>query len=170
MGSTMIRFAVALVLVLSPVALHAQLMVILVRHAELVGEPMSEPKDVPLSRAGQARAQRLADMFRNTGIAAIYVTDYLRTSQTAEPLARRMGRHPIVLPKGDPQALARRLRTQHAGQRVMVIGHNDTLPGLLSALGHPKEIRIQPYDYGNVFIVVPKGDGVAPAVLRLRTD
>jgi broad specificity phosphatase PhoE len=80
-----------------------------------------------------------------------------------------MGRRPIVLPKGDAQALVQRLRTQHAGQRVMVIGHNDTLPALLSALGHPKEIRIQPYDYGNVFIVTPKGNGV-PAVLRLRTD
>jgi hypothetical protein len=50
---------------------------------------------------------------------------------------------------------------------VLIVGHTDTLPGLIKALGYPGEIKIAPEDYGNVFIVTPRGEG-APGFLRLR--
>lgn len=67
---------------------NAQQGVILVRHAELQGAAMAEPKRLPLSEVGEARAQRLATMLKDAGIGAIYVTDFVRTNKTAEPLAR----------------------------------------------------------------------------------
>ena len=157
------------VLACAPVAASAQLAVILVRHAEFQGEPLTPQTDLPLNKAGEARAKRLAAMFKNAGIAQIYVTEYLRTTRTAEPLARRIGRQPVVVPRADVAALIARLRAVHPQQRVMVVGHNDTLPDILSALGHPKHIQITPSDYGNVFIVVPNAKG-PPAVMRLRSD
>jgi hypothetical protein len=48
-----------------------------------------------------------------------------------------------------------------------MVGHTDTLPGLLKAFGHPVDMKIEPEDYGNVFVVIPTAGG-APTVLRLR--
>jgi len=146
---------------------QAQKAVILVRHAELQGPAMAEPKHLALSEAGEARAQRLAAMMKDAGINAVYVTDFVRTNKTAEPLYHALKLEPIVLPKGDAGELNERLRKNHAGETVLMVGHTDTIPGLLKALGHPAEIKIDAQDYGNVFVVMPKGDG-APTFLRLR--
>jgi 2,3-bisphosphoglycerate-dependent phosphoglycerate mutase len=72
-----------------------------------------------------------------------------------------------VLPKGDPKELVERLRKDHASQTVLLVGHSDTLPGLIKALGHPADIQLEPQDFGNIFVVTPKGDG-AVSLLRLR--
>ena len=146
---------------------YAQQAVLLVRHAELQGAAMAEPKHLPLSEAGEARAERLAAMLKDASIGAIYVTDFVRTQKTAEPLARAIGKEPTVLPKGDPKELVARLRANHARETVLLVGHTDTLPGLLGALGHPADIKIEAPDYGNLFVVVPRPEG-APAFMRLR--
>ena len=148
-------------------AASAQQTVILVRHAELQGAAMAEPKQLPLSEAGEARAKLLASVLRDAGIDAIYVTDFLRTNKTAEPLARALGKELIVLPKGDAQELVQRLAANHAGQTVLLVGHTDTIPGLVKALGHPADIKIDAQDYGTIFVVTPR-NGTAPALLRLR--
>lgn len=145
----------------------AQQAVVLVRHAELQGAAMAEPKHLPLSEAGEARAKRLATMLKDSDIGAIYVTDFVRTNKTGEPLARELKKELIALPKGDPQQLVDRLRRNHGGQTVLLVGHSDTLPGLLKAFGLPEEIQIAPEDYSNVFVVVPKTQA-APTLLRMR--
>ncbi len=145
----------------------AQQTVILVRHAELAGAAMAEPKGLPLSADGAARAQRLAAVLKDAGVGAIYVTDFVRTQDTAAPLAQALGQAPVVVPKGDAQELVQRLRSQHAAQTVLLVGHTDTLPGLLRALGHPDAPTIESQDYGSIFVVAPR-EGGRPAVLRLR--
>lgn len=157
----------AMILVTSISMASAQQAVILVRHAELQGAAMAPAKDLALSEAGEARAKRLASILKDTSVGAIYVTDFARTSKTAEPLSRELNRELTVFPKGDPQELVERLRKNHGGQTVLMVGHTDTLPGLLKALGHPADIKIDPQDYTNMFVVVPKTDG-APTFLRLR--
>lgn len=94
-------------------------------------------------------------------------TDFVRTSETAAPLARALKKEPVVLPKGDPRLLVERLRTDHSGQTVLLVGHTDTLPGLAKALGYPAEIKIEPQDFSNLFVVAAMGSG-APVLLRLR--
>jgi broad specificity phosphatase PhoE len=167
MKNPFIRFIFAIVFAASAVAANAQQTVILVRHAELQGAAMAGPKLVPLSEAGEARAKRLAEMLKDSGIGAIYVTDFERTKKTAEPLARELNEQLTVLPKLDPLVLVARLRRDHDGQTVLLVGHTDTLPGLLKAMGHPVDVRIEPDDYGNLFVVVSKDTG-APSFLHLR--
>lgn len=145
----------------------AQQAVILVRHAELQGAAMAEPKNLPLSEAGEARAGRLATILKDAGIVAIYVTDFLRTKQTAQALAREIGVEPTALAKGDPRELVERIRRSHDGQTVLLVGHTDTLPGLLQAFGHPAQTHIDAQDYGKLFVLVPKRDG-PPTLLQLR--
>src|SRR5258708_39148309 len=81
-------FALALQLAaLSTIAAPPQVTaVIVVRHAEKTGPT----GDVPLSDAGRAGARELARVLAGAGVTAIYDTQYLRTQQTAEPLAESL--------------------------------------------------------------------------------
>lgn len=64
------------------------------------------------------------------------------------------------------QAQAQRavVREQPEGT-VLVVGHSDTLPGLLKALGHAGDVKIEPTDYGNVFVWT-QGNGGKPLTMR----
>lgn len=67
--------------------------VILVRHAEpvLPGAPGYGEDDRPLTAAGFAAAERLAETLAAEAPVAIYSSPYLRARQTVEPLARSRG-------------------------------------------------------------------------------
>ena len=145
----------------------AQEAVILVRHAELAAAPGVEPRQVPLSEDGQQRAQRLAALLANAGVSAVYATDFERTQATGMPIARLAGRDVTIVSKGDAADFVARLRREHAGQVVVVVGHTDTLPGIIKAYGFEQDVRIDSQDYGNVFVLAPRAGG-PPALLRLR--
>ncbi len=154
---------------LAPAAL-AQKAVFVVRHAEKASNA-NEP-GVPLSEAGKARAQKLAALLKDTGITAIYSTDYVRTRATAEPLAQAL-HEPLRIyfaknAQGRPEAtsLLETLRKEPQAV-VLVVGHGDTVPGLLSAMGVGQKIELGDQDYDNLFIVVPKPAGET-VFLRLR--
>lgn len=109
--------------------------ILLVRHAER--DTLWLGTDMPLSRAGERRAEELARVLGDAGIDAIYVTGWRRNRATAEPLARALGDSLRVLHGRDFADQARRLRAHH-GETVLVIGHSDTVPQLHEALtGHP---------------------------------
>lgn len=141
----------------------AQRAVILVRHAERA----DQSKDSALSEAGHARARALAALLADAGINAIYASQYQRTVKTAEPLASSLKISVQTMPAADTKGLVARLRSQHKSDAVLVVGHSDTVPELLHLLGDPAVEPIEDYDFGNVFVVVPKGDG-PPVVVRLR--
>ena len=57
--------------------------VLVLRHAEKA----SGGVDPPLSSQGQMRAQELVQVAGEAGVTAIYATQFIRTQQTAQPLA-----------------------------------------------------------------------------------
>lgn len=153
-----------------PSTVVAQQIVYVVRHAEKA----DESADSALSSAGEARAQELARVLGDAGVDVIYTSNLRRTVSTAEPLAARLGG--LVIKKefaGVEQALvdqfAARLREQHSDDRVLVVGHSNTVPMLLQALGHDPTpaLAIGPSDFDNLFVVVLKG-AESPIVSRLR--
>ncbi|HEY2534772.1 MAG TPA: histidine phosphatase family protein [Xanthobacteraceae bacterium] len=142
--------------------------VIVIRHAEK--ESVSAP-DPPLSAAGEARAALLERMFgqpKGVGrIDAIYVSPALRNRLTAAPLAAQLGIVPIVAPADDPKALAHRILRDNSGQRVMVIGHTNTVPEIVAALSGRSDIaQIDEKEFGTMYIVTVPRIGHAN-VLRL---
>jgi broad specificity phosphatase PhoE len=135
----------------------AQKLVFVVRHAERAdaGAPqMQGQADPPLSQAGEARAAKLADMLADAGIKAIYVTEFRRTQDTARPLANRLGLVAQQVPARDSDALVSKLRGEHPDDLILVVGHSNTVPAVIKALGGP-EVAIADNDYDNLFIVVP---------------
>lgn len=129
--------------------------VILVRHAEKAGAS----GDVPLSAAGIERANELVHVLAGTSIAAIYETPYLRTEQTAAPLAVAHHLEPIDVNTGATYArdVAGAILRDHKGETVVVVGHSNTTPDVIRALGVANPPAIADSEYDNLFVVTIAG-------------
>ncbi|MGH9367720.1 MAG: histidine phosphatase family protein [Thermoanaerobaculia bacterium] len=147
---------------LAPAAAPAQKAVVVVRHAEK--QSAESGPGVPLSEAGKARAARLAAMLGDAGVTAIFATDTVRARSTATPLAEALNK-PIRI-YSDVPALAEALR-RDPDAVALVVGHSNTVPALLAALGVKEKITLTDADYDNLLLVVPKPSG-EPVFLRLR--
>jgi len=107
--------------------------VVLARHADRVaGQAPDE-----LSASGVARSQELAHALQKAGISAIIHSDTNRAAQTAAPVAAATGITPAVLPAKDFAAIASEVRS-HPGATVLVVGHSNTVPAIVAALGGPQ--------------------------------
>jgi broad specificity phosphatase PhoE len=133
--------------------------IVVVRHAEKV---MDGSPDPALTDEGQARAALLARMFGDRRlkdhIDVIYVSPALRNRLTAAPLAARLGLAPEIAPQDDPRGFARRVLREHRGDRILIVGHADTMPALVEALSGAKDIPpIGAAEYGTLYVIsVPR--------------
>ena len=137
--------------------------IVFVRHAERA----DQSKDTLLSEQGQARAVRLATVLSELGVRKIYVTEYQRTQQTAQPLAQQLGLTPVRINASDSAALLRQLRKEGHQDPVLVVGHSDTLPELIKQLGVKEPAEIRPDEFYHLYIVVTHRLG-RPTLLHLR--
>jgi broad specificity phosphatase PhoE len=126
----------------------AQSTIFIVRHAEKA----DATKDPDLSEAGRTRAEALAKTLRDANTTAIYATEFKRTQQTAAPLAKVLGITVTILPAKDNAALIAKLRASTGN--ALVVGHGDTIPDLIKALGISDPINIAENDCDNLFAVV----------------
>ena len=133
---------------------------ILVRHAEKKIVP-PENKDPDLSPEGMARAEELARMFGDSGIAAIYATQYKRTQQTVKPLADKLNLPVTQVEAKATAELVKQLRARPAGQVIFIAGHNNTVPEIIAELGGPRFPIIPETEYNNLYVLTVSGDGSA---------
>lgn len=133
---------------------------ILVRHAEKLNVP-PENKDPDLSLAGQARAQELARMFRDSGIAAIYATQYKRTQQTVKPLAEKLALAVNTIDVKETAELVKQIRSRNVGQVIFIVGHNNSVPEIIAAMGGPQLPVIPLTEYDNLYILTVYSDSPA---------
>jgi broad specificity phosphatase PhoE len=136
--------------------------VIVIRHAEKNIEPNNNDPD--LSPAGLARAQELVRMFADTGINAIYATQYKRTQQTVKPLADKLGLPVNQVNSKNTADLVARIRAENSGQTIFIAGHNNTAPEIVAALGGPTFPIIPETEFDNLYIVTIYRTGKAKVV------
>ncbi len=109
---------------------------ILLRHAEKdtshAGSPMMKA-DPPLSKAGEARAERLLEVLKEYNPDMIYSTNYIRTKATATPLAKKFSKEIQIYDPKNLAAFAEQIM-QQTGKTVVVIGHSNTTPALVNLL------------------------------------
>lgn len=134
----MIRLLLAVFLCAAPLAPATALdAVYLVRHAEKSeGWPQERELDAfwPLSPGGQVRAEFLASRLEDAGIAAVYTSRTTRALMTGLPLASRI-KVPIAA-RDDMEAFLAALPGKHPNDKaVLVVGHSNTIPILLTRLG-----------------------------------
>lgn len=141
-------------------------LVVVVRHAE---KDTGTADDPGLSPAGQRRAQALAQAFAEARLEAIITTPYRRTRETARPLAKRLEMEAEVVPvRGGLDAHVAELVAavrRHAGP-VLVVGHTNTIPAIVHALGGPRLPPVPESRYGVALVLTPRGHGVS--LLQLR--
>lgn len=132
---------------------------ILVRHAEKVPDGSKDPELTP---AGLARADALAVRLADAPLDAVYSTGFRRTQQTAAPTAR--GHHLTVITHDAKESAAdfsARLKREHSGQSVLVVGHSNTIPGIASALCSCAVAEMSETEYDRLTKVSITADGKA---------
>ncbi|MEP7002333.1 MAG: phosphoglycerate mutase family protein [bacterium] len=171
MRITAVIRALAALLVTAPVVASAQgtavgsTTIIVVRHAEKAAEPAADP---PLTTAGATRADALTAFVRDAGVRAVISTQYARTRLTASPAATALGLPVETLDaRLTPRATADSLLAKHRGHTVLVVGHSNTVPAIVEALGAPRPADICDAGYDNAYVVTVPVSGAA-TVVRLH--
>ena len=140
--------------------INAAQFVFIVRHAE---KASTSDKDPDLSLQGQKHADSLAHILQDSQITSVVVTEFKRTQETAAPTAKAAHVSPTMIPASDVGALVEKLRALNGN--ALVVGHGNTIPDLLKALGIATPVSIPEDDYSEIFVVFL---GDAPQLLRLH--
>lgn len=160
---TLLLFAaLASVLPASAQAQENTTVLYLVRHAEKADD---DPRDPSLSEAGVDRANRLTQMLRDVALDGVLSTDYRRTRLTAAPVAERAG---LTVEVYDPRSLAafaKELATRSG--HYLVVGHSNTTPELVRALGGDAGDPIVEDEYDRLYVVFLR-PGETPTTVLLR--
>lgn len=160
------RILLVLLLALLPATALAQPAahpVYVMRH---LNTPAGEP-DPDLLPEGRATAIALADLMETDPFqgarrpVAIYVSDYKRTRQTAAPTAARLALNLTVYDPRDTPGLLARVRAESGP--VLIIGHSNTVPDIVAALGGTRPAALVHEDFGDLWVVERGG-----ATLKLR--
>jgi broad specificity phosphatase PhoE len=141
--------------------------VFLVRHAERADAPREDP---PLLETGTARAQLLARILGKSGIKAVYTSQYLRTKATAEPLAKQLGIASVAIslkmsPSNPRQVSSESIQEivdkiyQRPGENALVIGHGNSVPDVIKALGGDVVPTIDEKEFDDLFVVTVYAKG-----------
>jgi broad specificity phosphatase PhoE len=142
--------------------------VILVRHAEKASETETDP---PLSERGRARAEALAAALRDARLTGVIVSERRRTQETAAPSTPEgVVAETISIRSGAAEharAVADRIRNRHAGGTVLVVGHSNTIPAIMTALGAGPLPELCDAAYGNLFVMVIDREA-RPHIVRAR--
>lgn len=147
--------------------------IFVVRHAERADggaspKSMTASPDPALSPAGHARAKALASLLRAAGIKRIYVTEFTRARQTAEPIAASADVEIATVPSKDTDGLVRTIAVGGSGAgAALVVGHSNTVPAILEALGVREPIAIADDEYDNLFVVV-RGPSTPATLIALK--
>jgi broad specificity phosphatase PhoE len=137
--------------------LHFPTTILFVRHAE-TGAAMGEGGDPPLNAQGRARAELLADFLQNVdviaGVDAIYVSEFQRTQQTAEPLAKRLELPIETADQSDIVGFMANVLHEHQGDIVLVVSHSNLIAPLVEELHGSKNLpEFGHDDFGELYIV-----------------
>jgi broad specificity phosphatase PhoE len=160
------RLAICLVAMVAGGSVQAQTLV-LVRHAEKAALPAADP---PLTAEGRARAEALVGVLRHARISSILTSQFVRTRETAAPLAAQAG--VAVQQASTAGGMVQHIATLVAMARrappestVVVVGHSNTLPELARALGHPAP-AIGDCEYDGLMVI--RLGAAAPSVVVAR--
>lgn len=123
---------------------------VLIRHAEKANDGTRDPG---LTAEGEARAERLKELFKNADISAIYSTGYKRTRSTVAPLAASAS---IEVQEYNPRGteFLKDIIKNHAGGTIIISGHSNTTPFVANALlGEQKFKQLDESEYNKIYVV-----------------
>jgi 2,3-bisphosphoglycerate-dependent phosphoglycerate mutase len=124
----------------------------ILRHAEKA--IVENDPDPLLSEEGFLRAERLKRMLWDSPPDVIFSSDYQRNYLTAKPLADALGIEILRYDPRDSPTLVSRIFQEHPGKKVLIIGHSNTVPGLVNILiWEDKFTDLDETEYSKLFVV-----------------
>lgn len=130
----------------------------LTRHASTVEDGTRDPELCPM---GWYSARALANLLEPTGIRTILTSSLIRTQQTARPLSVRTDVPIQVIDvDGDVHQHAAEVArwAATADGPVLVVGHSNTVPAIIRALGGPIIDDLKHDQFGDLFVLRPDGE------------
>lgn len=127
----------------------------LIRHSEkdLVSE---NPSDPPLTKCGIKRTDYLRSFFEDIDIESVYSTNYIRTKNTAMPIASLKKTRIQYYESDYPKVFSEFLLDLK--QNSLVVGHSNTIPILAGLLSEEDVAPIDEKTYNRIYkIVISKG-------------
>ncbi|MCS6192022.1 histidine phosphatase family protein [Shewanella baltica] len=154
---------------LSPISqVHAEnRLIILVRHAEKADTPANDPQ---LSPKGEMRATSLITALSRTPLSQLIATQYLRTQQTLTPIADARHLPVTIVEAARPieEHIQQIVEQVHAVQgNTLIVGHSNTVPLIIKALGGPESQAIGEEDYSQLFLL-SLNDGQPASLISTR--
>ena len=125
-----------------------------IRHAE---KDRSDPtnKNPSLTLQGLERANKWAVFFKDKNIAAVYSTNYIRTQQTALPIAKEQNIE--IINYTTKELISEKFIANNKGKNIVIVGHSNTTPELVNILlGEKKYEDISDSENNNLFVVTLK--------------
>lgn len=133
-----------------------------VRHAEKVQDQGSNPH---LTERGQDRVRKLVLFLESVSFDGVYSTPYLRTQETAGPIAKQQQTELTTVEVNNFAKLLEELATKSGN--FLIAGHSNTIPEWIAALGCQSQ-PIDESDYSSLFLVTKDEDSCQ--VLRFNFD
>lgn len=131
----------------------------LVRHAEKTKE-----KDDPgLTEAGHKRAKALAARLADVPLTKIYSSDYIRTRDTAAPIAKAKGLDVVIYDPRQLEDFAASLLGESG--HILVVGHSNTTPPLSAFMGGAAGTPIvEATEYNRLYVLRREGDTMTSVI------
>ncbi len=140
--------------------------IVLVRHAEksAIGSPADMAKgDFELTPEGRERAERFARAVKKYRPQEIFATDYKRTRQTAEPIAKLRKKEVQTYDPAKQPDLAEKILKSKT-ERFVIVGHSNTTPALANLLMKKDVFKQLPDPEYGVYWVIRFKKGVVKRV------
>lgn len=137
----------------------------LVRHAEKDTNDRTN-KNPELTREGEKRAKNFVKVLSNIKFDEVYSTDYIRTKNTAKPIAEANNlTTKIYTIRGfDLETFKKKT----AGKNVFIIGHSNTIPFFANALlGKDMYKELDESEYSNLYIITLTKDSSNNILLKI---
>lgn len=137
-----------------------QFTVYLVRHAEKI----LEQKNPPLTACGLKRAEQLSLMLEQANIKKVYSTEFIRTEQTAAPLANKLNLKVLSYSPRDLKLFAAQIKQEK--QNVLIVGHSNTTPQLTAFIANTPVKDITEKEYQMLYQVHFNGEQTQLTLLK----
>ena len=161
----MLKHLIAALTLLCPTAsLQAQnapITIFVVRHAE----KGPETPDPSLTVKGYQRAGALARVLGDSHLTAAFASEFKRTQETVEPLARAAGLTTVIVPAALPDSLVTLVRALPPGSRVVVASHSNLVHLIVEKLSGIKVPLLADTDYDRLVVVTVVPGGRSEAVV-----
>lgn len=157
----MLKCVLPLVFFLSSLQASAQEAFFLIRHAE-----KAEGNNPPITEAGRERAARWAVMLADAGVGKVFTSTARRTMETGDIIADALGVETEALAPDDIASLMDLLSFDHEDDRILIVGHTETIPHILTELGAFDLVDMPDEDFARLFAVFPNGG--EPVIVDMR--